>query len=255
MENNYGGWQKNSFHGDEMPFHNSWADQEHPPWDKFIRCVIRQQSSENLTRINMEGKPQRQKYQIQKSLYNSGTTSYGQMYKHSKYDTNLSLKDGKRRGSKGRISHDLKHTTESYGMGVYYCQWNWFSCIYWCGSGQSSRVDHEVWLEGLSQSPNLNPAEYVFHLLKAKLPQEQAGTEDGYSEDLTGHPPGKKPCVWWCLCVNNMHPSIKNGILMYIVSFSNIGPFQECTFIKCKHLNWFGCKSPPGNCTRQLQWI
>ena len=54
MENNCGGWQKNSFPGEEKPLHNSWPDQEHSPGN---RCMC-QQSREDFTSVNTEGSPQ-----------------------------------------------------------------------------------------------------------------------------------------------------------------------------------------------------
>ena len=53
-ENNCGGWQNNSFPGEEKPLHNSWPDQEHSPGG---RCVS-QQSREEFTRVNTTGSPQ-----------------------------------------------------------------------------------------------------------------------------------------------------------------------------------------------------
>ena len=37
-ENNCGGWQKNSFPGEEKPLHNSWLDQKHSPGGRCM-CV------------------------------------------------------------------------------------------------------------------------------------------------------------------------------------------------------------------------
>lgn len=47
-----------------------------------------------------------------------------------------------------------------------------------------------------SQSPDLKPTVCVFHLLKGKIPQEQAGTKDSCSVL-----PGVRPSIWWYLCV------------------------------------------------------
>ena len=50
-ENNCGGWQKNSFPGEEKPLHNSWPDQEHSPGGRCM-CI------KDFTRVNTEGSPQ-----------------------------------------------------------------------------------------------------------------------------------------------------------------------------------------------------
>lgn len=63
-------------------------------------------------------------------------------------------------------------------------------------------------MQWLSQSPDLNPIEHAFHLLKTKLKgkcpknkQELKTVAVEAWQSITRASPGRKASVWWCLCV------------------------------------------------------
>ncbi len=162
---------------------------------------------------------------------------------------NLYQSDGKRRVWRRKgTAHDPKHTTSSVkhggGVGMYGCQWNWFSCIYWwcdcwqkqqdefwsvsgniicsysakcfrthwtalhsadgqwpkayCKSNQRVFEGKEVDCYAMAKSITWPESDWACISLaedktEGKMPQEQAGTEDGCSRGLAEHHQGWNP--------------------------------------------------------------
>ncbi len=163
---------------------------------------------------------------------------------------NLYQSDGKRRVWRRKgTAHDPKHTTSSVkhgggSVGMYGCQWNWFSCIYWwcdcwqkqqdefwsvsgniicsysakcfrthwtalhsadgqwtkayCKSNQRVFEGKEVDCYAMAKSITWPESDWACISLaedktEGKMPQEQAGTEDGCSRGLAEHHQGWNP--------------------------------------------------------------
>ncbi len=183
-----------------------------------------------------------------KSLHRSGTTSYGQMRPRS---TCTRLMGREEYGEGKELLLILSIPPHQWSMvvvvswrGMYGCQWNWFSCIYWwcdcwqkqqdefwsvlgniicsysakcfrthwtalhsadgqwpkayCKSNQRVFEGKEVDCYAMAKSITWPESDWACISLaedktEGKMPQEQAGTEDGCSRGLAEHHQGWNP--------------------------------------------------------------